>query len=261
MMIHDITVKAGRYKKRLRVGRGEGGGRGKQSGRGNKGAGSRSGTTRRAAFEGGQMPLFRRIRKYGFSNAKFRTEFWTVNLGQIVALPGFKNGGIVNIESLIKVGLLRDASRPLKVLGGLDKGAKITAKLNITANRVSESVRKMVVDAGGSVTETGTRKDMTRGIDRNSTERSATNLTKKAKRRSDAAKKEVDMAAKSKTLAAAKADKSAAKADKSADKGAAKPEGKPAAKGEGKSAEPKAPKGEGEGKGEGKSEGKGKPKA
>ena len=122
MMIHDITVKAGRYKKRIRVGRGEGGGRGKQSGRGNKGAGSRSGTTRRAAFEGGQMPLFRRLRKYGFSNAKFRTEFWAVNLGQIMEMPAFKNGGNVDSATLIKAGLVRDDSRPIKILGGLPKG-------------------------------------------------------------------------------------------------------------------------------------------
>jgi large subunit ribosomal protein L15 len=237
MMIHDITVKAGRYKKRLRVGRGEGGGRGKQSGRGNKGAGSRSGTTRRAAFEGGQMPLFRRIRKYGFSNAKFRTEFWTVNLGQIVAADAFKNGGTVNTETLIQAGLLRDASRPLKILGGLEKGSKISAKLTLTANRVSESVRRIVTEAGGSVTETGTRKDMTRGIDRNTAEREATNLTKKAKRRTEAAKKEADMAAKSATLGAAKAEKAATP------KGDAAPKGEKADKPAKAEKAPKADKG------------------
>ena len=183
MMIHDITAKAGRYKKRLRVGRGEGGGRGKQSGRGNKGAGSRSGTTRRAAFEGGQMPLFRRLRKYGFSNAKFRTEFWTVNLGQILTHPSFKNGGTIDTATLIKAGLVRDDSRPLKVLGGLPKGQKVSAKLTINAERVSASVRKMVIDSGGSVVESGTRKDMTRGIDRNSEDRTPKNQTKKLKRR------------------------------------------------------------------------------
>lgn len=187
MMIHDITVKAGRYKKRLRVGRGEGGGRGKQSGRGNKGAGSRSGTTRRAAFEGGQMPLFRRLRKYGFSNAKFRTEFWAVNLGQIMELPAFKNGGTVDSAALIKAGLVRDDSRPVKILGGLPKGAKLSAKFAITAPRVSESVRKAVLAAGGSVTETGTRKDMTRGVDRNSEDRTPKNTPKKTKKRAAAA--------------------------------------------------------------------------
>lgn len=182
MMIHDITAKAGRYKKRLRVGRGEGGGRGKQSGRGNKGAGSRSGTTRRAAFEGGQMPLFRRIRKYGFTNAAFRTDFWIVNLGDITAHPLFAKGGEVTSAKLVEAGLIRDDSRPLKILGDLGEGKKLSAKLTITANRVSDSVRKIVTGAGGSVTETGTRKDKTRGIDRNSDDRSPKNLTKKLKR-------------------------------------------------------------------------------
>jgi large subunit ribosomal protein L15 len=190
MMIHDITAKAGRYKKRLRVGRGEGGGRGKQSGRGNKGAGSRSGTTRRAAFEGGQMPLFRRLRKYGFSNAKFRTEFWTVNLGQIVAHSAFAKGGTVDTAALIKAGLVRDDSRPLKVLGGMPKGTALKTKLAITANRVSDAVRKAVTGAGGSITETGTRKDMTSGVDRNSEDRAPKNLTKKAARRAEGIAKE-----------------------------------------------------------------------
>lgn len=245
MMIHDITVKAGRYKKRLRVGRGEGGGRGKQSGRGNKGAGSRSGTTRRAAFEGGQMPLFRRIRKYGFSNAKFRTEFWTVNLGQIASHPSFAKGGTVDTASLIKAGLLRDESRPLKVLGSMPEGTKL-GKFSITANRVSDSVRKMVVDAGGSVTETGTRKDMTRGVDRNSEDRVATNLTKKAKRRTAAAAKEQDIAAKSKALGESRqgggGEKGEPKAEK-ASKGEPKPD-KGEAKGEKGAKAPKAEKGE-----------------
>lgn len=186
MMIHDITAKAGRYKKRLRVGRGEGGGRGKQSGRGNKGAGSRSGTTRRAAFEGGQMPLFRRIRKYGFTNAAFRTSFWIVNLVDITAHPMFAKGGEVNAAKLAEAGLIRDDSRALKILGDLGESKKLAVKLAITANRVSDSVRKAVTAAGGSVTETGTRKDMTRGIDRNSEDRTPKNLTKKLTRGSKA---------------------------------------------------------------------------
>lgn len=186
MMIHDITAKAGRYKKRLRVGRGEGGGRGKQSGRGNKGAGSRSGTTRRAAFEGGQMPLFRRIRKYGFTNAAFRTDFWIVNLGDIVAHPTFAKGGEITSARLAQAGLIRDDSRPLKILGDLGEGKSLSVKLNITANRVSDSVRKAVTAAGGSVTETGTRKDKTRGVDRNSEDRAPKNLTKKLTRGSKA---------------------------------------------------------------------------
>ena len=73
MMIHDITALAGPHRKRRRVGRGEGSGHGKQSGRGNKGAGSRSGNAAKEAFEGGQMPYFRRLPKFGFTNAPFLT--------------------------------------------------------------------------------------------------------------------------------------------------------------------------------------------
>ncbi|MDP1661059.1 MAG: 50S ribosomal protein L15 [Phycisphaerales bacterium] len=210
MMIHDITAKAGRYKKRLRVGRGEGGGRGKTSGRGNKGAGSRSGTTRRAAFEGGQMPLFRRLRKYGFTNAAFKTSFWTVNLGDITAHPMFAKGGEVNSARLIEAGLIRDDSRPLKILGDLGEGKKLSVKLTINANRVTDSVRKVVTGAGGSVTEAGTRKDMVRGVDRNSEDRAPKNLTKKLTR----GKKAPAAAAAAEGKGEAKAEGKAAKAEK-----------------------------------------------
>src|SRR5262245_60065803 len=128
MMIHDITPLAPKYKARKRVGRGTGSGTGKRAARGQKGAGSRSGTARKTGFEGGQMPYFRRIRKFGFSNAKFVTEFWIVNLRDIVAHPAFKNGGEVSVETLIKAGLIRDDSRDLKILG--DTGGKgLSAKL------------------------------------------------------------------------------------------------------------------------------------
>lgn len=213
MMIHDITAKAGRFKKRLRVGRGEGGGRGKTSGRGNKGAGSRSGTTRRAAFEGGQMPLFRRLRKYGFTNAAFKTSFWTVNLGDITSHPMFAKGGEVNTARLIEAGLIRDDSRPLKVLGDLGEGKKLSVKLTINANRVTDSVRKVVTESGGSVTEAGTRKDKTRGVDRNSDDRAPKNLTKKLTR----GKKAKPAAAAAEAKGEAKAEKAEkpAKAEKS----------------------------------------------
>lgn len=128
------------------------------------------------------MPLFRRIRKYGFTNAAFKTSFWIVNLGDIVAHPQFAKGGEVSTASLIKAGLIRDDSLPLKILGDLGEAKKLSVKLIINANRVSDSVRKAVVDAGGSVTETGTRKDKTRGVDRNAEDRAPKNLTKKLKR-------------------------------------------------------------------------------
>jgi large subunit ribosomal protein L15 len=181
MMIHDITKLAGTYKARKRVGRGRGSGSGKTAGRGYKGAGSRSGTAQKKAFEGGQMPLFRRIRKYGFSNARFETSFWIVNLGDIVAHPAFKSGGKVDADALINAGLIRDKSRDLKILGDVGE-AGLKVKLDVTANRVSDGARKLITGAGGSVKETGTRRDKVRGVDRNSDDRKPKNLTKKLKR-------------------------------------------------------------------------------
>lgn len=128
------------------------------------------------------MPFFRRMPKFGFTNAKFRTEFWIVNLGTIASHSAFANGGEVNSESLIKAGLVRDASRGLKILGGLNEGEqKLGVKLTVTANRVTDSARKLITDAGGSVTETGTRRDRVRGVDRESDDREPKNLTKKLK--------------------------------------------------------------------------------
>lgn len=181
MMIHDITAKAGSYPARKRVGRGRGSGLGKTSGRGQKGAGSRSGTARRPGFEGGQMPLFRRLRKFGFSNARFETNFWTVNLSDIAAHKDFAKGGKVDTAALVKAGLVRDDSRNLKILGNLPEGG-LKVKLDIAANRLSAGARKAVLAAGGNVSETGTRRDFVRGVDRNSEDRKPKNLTKKLKR-------------------------------------------------------------------------------
>jgi large subunit ribosomal protein L15 len=184
MMIHEITALAGKYKSRKRVGRGHGSGNGKQAGRGHKGAGSRSGYSRRISFEGGQMPYFRRMPKFGFSNSAFRTLFWTLNLRDIVQHDAFKSGGKVDQSSLIAAGLVRDDSRDIKILGALSEGQDaLSVKLEIEVNRVTDSVRRLVEAAGGSVTETGTRKDRVRGIDRNAEDRAPKNQTKKAKRR------------------------------------------------------------------------------
>ena len=180
MMINDITAKVGKYKARKRVGRGKYGARGKTSGRGQKGAGSRSGTATRFQFEGGQMPFFRRIPKFGFTNAAFKAQFWIVNIGDVARHPNFAKGGDVSTESLIKAGLVRDDSRELKVLGGVGEDG-LKAKLNVTAARITAAARKLVEGAGGKVNETGTRKDKVRGVDRNSGDLTPKNLTQKLK--------------------------------------------------------------------------------
>jgi large subunit ribosomal protein L15 len=184
MMIHEITVLAGKNRRPTRVGRGESSGHGKTSGKGHKGARARTGYSLKKAFEGGQTPYFRRISKRGFSNFNFTTSFWIVNLGDILAHPSFASGGDVNALALIKAGLIRDTTRPLKVLGDLgdfaEKGLKV--KLNIVAERVTAKVRTLVEGSGGKVEELGTRRDKVRGIDRNSDDQAPKNLTKKLRR-------------------------------------------------------------------------------
>ncbi len=181
MMIHEITALVGKHKARKRVGRGRGSGVGKTSGRGHNGAGSRAGYSRRAAFEGGQMPYFRRMPKRGFNNANFATRFRIVNLRDIVAHADFATGGDVNAETLAKAGLIPDSAMPLKVLGDLGEADKLGVKLSVTAERVTRSAKQHVEAAGGSVTETGTRRDKVRGIDRSSDDPTPTKLTKKLK--------------------------------------------------------------------------------
>lgn len=183
MMIHEITALAGKNRKRTRVGRGESSGLGKTSGKGHKGARARAGYSLKKAFEGGQTPYFRRISKRGFSNVNYRTDFWIVNLGDILAHADFAKGGEVNAERLIAAGLIRDTKRPLKVLGDLGEAkGGLKVKLTITAERVSAKAKELVLGAGGSVTEEGTRRDRVRGVDRNSDDHSPKNLTKKLKR-------------------------------------------------------------------------------
>ncbi len=187
MMIHEITAQAGKHRQRKRVGRGRGSGHGKTSGRGHKGDGSRSGSFKRPQFEGGGIPYFRRIPQRGFTNTAFRTNFWIVNLGDILSHPAFSAGGEVTRDALIDAGLIRDRTRPLKVLGDLKNHAgetieKVGVALNITAERVTASAKQKVVSAGGSVSELGTRRDRVRGIDRASDDLTPQNLTKKLRR-------------------------------------------------------------------------------
>lgn len=147
MMIHDITVQVGPHKKRIRVGRGEGSGIGGTSGRGHKGAASRSGFKRRPAYEGGSVPFARRLPKRGFKNAPFKTVYAVVNLK---ALESRCNAGErVDLDSLAKLGLVRDSSQPLKVLGE----GELTKKLHVVAAKFSASAKKKIESAGGKVEE------------------------------------------------------------------------------------------------------------
>lgn len=145
MMIHEITEKVGRHKPRKRIGRGEGSGSGGTAGRGHKGAKSRSGWKRRPYFEGGQISLARRMPKRGFTNAEFRNKFHIVNLGLLDAR--MDDGAEVNAEVLASLGIIRDTTLPLKVLG---EGA-LSKKLTVTAAKFSATAKTKIEAAGGTV--------------------------------------------------------------------------------------------------------------
>jgi large subunit ribosomal protein L15 len=143
MELVEITKQAGRNKRRRRVGRGAGSGKGKTAGRGHKGCGSRAGWTMRGMAEGGQMPLFRRIPKRGFSNARFRRVFEVVNVGDLEAR--FEAGARVGPQSLREAGLVRRARADVKILGG----GELTKKLVVEASKFSKSAVEKITKAGG----------------------------------------------------------------------------------------------------------------
>ena len=142
MMIHEITEKVGRHKRRKRIGRGVGSGHGKTSGRGHKGYGSRSGNS--APHEGGRIPMWKRFPKRGFSNVQFMKQFSIVNLKAIDAR--FNDGEEVTADTLAKLGLVRDANLPVKILGE----GELTKKLTITAAAFSKSASEKITAAGGT---------------------------------------------------------------------------------------------------------------
>jgi large subunit ribosomal protein L15 len=147
MSLHNLRPPTGaRQKKGFRVGRGHGSGNGKTAGRGHKGAQSRSGWKTKRGFEGGQMPLHRRIPKRGFHNP-FRTEYAVINLDVIAS--AFAAGSVVTPEVLRERGFVHHAAMPVKVLGR----GEITVALTIHADKFSESATKKIVAAGGK-TET-----------------------------------------------------------------------------------------------------------
>ena len=148
MKLSDIADNAGARKKRMRVGRGIGSGKGKTSGRGGKGQTARSGV-RIKGFEGGQMPLHRRLPKRGFNNV-FRLEFAEINLDrlqQAIDAKQLEAGATVNAESLVKAGVLRRAKDGVRLLGR----GELKAKLTVEVHGASKSAIAAVEKAGGSV--------------------------------------------------------------------------------------------------------------
>ena len=148
MKLSDIADNAGSRKKRMRVGRGIGSGKGKTSGRGGKGQTARSGV-RIKGFEGGQMPMHRRLPKRGFNNI-FRLDFAEINLDRLQEAIDNKlvdASATVNVESLVKAGVLRRAKDGLRLLGR----GEIKSKLTIEAHGASKPAIAAVEKAGGSV--------------------------------------------------------------------------------------------------------------
>lgn len=147
--IGNISYAEGAKHRKKRIGRGPGSGFGGTSTKGNKGQQSRSGYKRFVGFEGGQMPLNRRIPKFGFNN-RFRTEYQVLNVARLQELSdaGLFGDGIVNPQILAENNIISKKDMPVKILGN----GEISAKLNITAHGFSESAKKKIESAGGTVT-------------------------------------------------------------------------------------------------------------
>ena len=141
MKLHELQPAAGSTTAAKRLGRGVGSGLGKTSGKGHKGAKARSGGGKRPGFEGGQMPLYRRVPKKGFTNI-FRTEYATVNVGQ---LEVFDNGTVVTAAMLKEAKIIRKTLDGVKVLGN----GELTKKLTVEAAKFTASAKEKIEALGG----------------------------------------------------------------------------------------------------------------
>ena len=141
MKLHELAPAAGSTTAAKRLGRGVGSGLGKTSGKGHKGAKARSGGGKRPGFEGGQMPLYRRVPKKGFTNI-FGTEYAEVNVGQ---LEVFNDGVVVNAELLKAAGIIKKTMDGVKILGT----GELTKKLTVEAAKFTESAKQKIEAVGG----------------------------------------------------------------------------------------------------------------
>lgn len=143
MKLHELAPAPGSKKARTRVGRGLGSGLGKTSGRGHKGQNARSGGGVRTGFEGGQMPLYRRLPKRGFKNI-FAKEYAEVNISD---LNRFEEGAVVDPVALIEAGVLKNVRDGVRILGN----GEITKPLTVIANGFTKSAQEKITAAGGKV--------------------------------------------------------------------------------------------------------------
>lgn len=143
MKLHELKNVPGAVHRKKRVGCGEGGGHGKTSGRGGKGQTARSGGSIRPGFEGGQMPLYRKLPHRGFNNANYRTSYATVNVGDFAKLDASISE--INAEVLAQHGLIRGGETLIKVLGD----GEVSRAFKITATKFTESAKAKLEKAGG----------------------------------------------------------------------------------------------------------------
>ena len=141
MKLHELHPAEGSTAAQKRLGRGSGSGLGKTSGKGHKGAKARSGGGKRPGFEGGQMPLYRRVPKRGFNNV-FRTEYAEVNVERLEA---FENGETVTAQALLEKKIIRKELDGIKILGG----GELTKKLTVQAAKFSASAKEKIEAVGG----------------------------------------------------------------------------------------------------------------
>lgn len=142
--LHSLKAPSGSRHRKKRVGRGQSSGLGKTAGRGGKGQKARTGNMNFEGFEGGQMPLQRRLPKFGFKNI-FRIEYAVVNLDRLDAV--FEAGETVSPETLLEKGVVSKKGQPIKVLGN----GELTKKLNVRAHKFSASAKEAIEKAGGTV--------------------------------------------------------------------------------------------------------------
>ena len=142
MKLHELRPSEGAFKTSKRLGRGTGSGLGKTSGKGHKGQNARSGGGVRPGFEGGQLPLFRRLPKRGFSNAMFKVEYATINISD---LEKFEDGAVVTPELLKEMGILKKQLAGVKVLGN----GELTKKLTVKASKFSATAVEKIEAIGG----------------------------------------------------------------------------------------------------------------
>jgi len=147
MKLHDLKPNPGAKHRKKRLGKGESSGLGKTSGKGHKGQKSRSGASIRPGFEGGQMPMMRRLPKKGFNNTQFKTNYAIVNLVDLEAK--FSDGDTVNEESLRACGLVKGVCDGVKVLANGD----LTKKLTVSVDKISAAAQAKLEGAGGKVEE------------------------------------------------------------------------------------------------------------